>query len=149
VLLIGMVPVGAHAEPLSTLAGRMQLFHDGSLRGFGLSELPESGMVPYTDADFRDLAATGTNVVRVAIVLRKCAGCERYDEPDAQLRYVEQILGHGERLGFRVIVTLHPTPGFSQSDYWDSPSLQADIVRHWGQIAARLKDQPMLAPTEN
>jgi aryl-phospho-beta-D-glucosidase BglC (GH1 family) len=60
------------------------------------------------------------------------------------LRYVEQILEHGRRLGFRVIVTLHPTPGFSQSDYWDDPALQADIVRHWGQIAARLKDQPAL-----
>lgn len=143
-LLIGLFPIAAHAEPLSTLAGRMKLFHDGALRGFSLSELPDSGVVPYTDADFRDLAATGANVVRVAIVLRKCEGCDRYYEPDAALRYVEQILGHGQRLGFRVIVTLHPTPGFSQSDYWDSPSLQADIVRHWGQIAARLKDQPAL-----
>jgi aryl-phospho-beta-D-glucosidase BglC (GH1 family) len=143
-LLIGLQPGAALAESLSTLAGRMKLFHDGALRGFSLSELPESGAVPYTEADFRDLAATGANVVRVAIVLRKCAGCSRYDEPDAALRYVEQILEHGQRLGFRVIVTLHPTPGFSQADYWDDPSLQADIVRHWGQIAARLKDQPAL-----
>ena len=143
-LLLALPALGAMADPLSTLTGRMQLFHDGALRGFSLSELPESGVVPYTEADFRALAATGANVVRVAIVLRKCGGCERYDEPEAALRYVEQILAHGQRLGFRVIVTLHPTPGFSQSDYWDSPELQADIVRHWGRIAARLKDAPAL-----
>jgi hypothetical protein len=143
-LLIGLSSVAARADPLSTLAGRMQLFHDGALRGFSLSELPESGVMPYTDADFRDLAATGANVVRVAILLRKCEGCDRYDEPDASLRYVEQILGHGQQLGFRVIVTLLPMPGFSKSDYWDNPSLQGDIVRHWGRIAARLKDKPAL-----
>jgi endoglucanase len=143
-LLLALPALGAMADPLSTLSGRMQLFHDGALRGFSLSELPESGVTPYTEADFRDLAATGANVVRVAIVLRKCSGCERYDEPEAALRYVEQILAHGQQLGFRVIVVLHPTPGFSQSDYWESPSLQADIVRHWGRIAARLKDQPAL-----
>jgi endoglucanase len=131
-------------DPLSTLAGRMQLFHDGALRGFSLSELPDNGIVPYTDTDFRDLAATGANVVRVAILLRKCAGCERYDEPDAHLRYVEQILAQGQRLGFRVIVTLLPMPGFSQSDYWDNPVLQSDIVRQWGLIAARLKDRHAL-----
>jgi endoglucanase len=143
-LLMSLHAMAAPADPSPTLAGRMQLFHDGALRGFGLSELPESGVVPYTEADFRDLAATGANVVRVAIILRKCEGCERYDDPDAQLRYVEQIMAHGHRLGFRVIVTLLPMPGFSQSDYWDKPSLQADIVRHWGRIAARLKDQPAL-----
>jgi len=143
-LLVWLHPIAAHADPLATLAGRMQLFHDGALRGFALSELPDSGVVPYTDQDFRDLAATGANVVRVAIVLRKCDGCERYDEPDAALRYVEQILVHGQHLGFRVIVTLHPTPGFDKSDYWDSPALQADIVRHWGRIAARLKHHAAL-----
>jgi endoglucanase len=143
-LLLALTALTAVAEPLPTLDGRMRLFHDGALRGFSLSELPESGVAPYTEADFRDLAATGANVVRVAIVLRKCNGCERYDEPEAALRYIEQILVHGQRLGFKVIVTLHPTPGFSQSDYWDSPALQADIVRHWGRIAARLKDQPAL-----
>ena len=143
-LLIGLHAVVAHADPLATLAGRMQLFHDGSLRGFSLSELPESGVLPYTEADFHDLAATGANVVRVAIILRKCEACDRYDEPEASVRYVEQILAHGQRLGFRVIVTLLPMPGFSKSDYWDSPALQADIVRQWGKIAARLKDHPAL-----
>jgi endoglucanase len=144
VLLLAVQPAVAHADPLLTLAGRMQLFQHGALRGFALAELPESGVAPYTDADFRELAATGANVVRVAISLRKCDGCDRYAEPDAALRYVEQVLMQGQRLGFRVIVALHPTPGFSQSDYWDSPALQADIVRHWGGIAQRLKDQPAL-----
>jgi hypothetical protein len=134
----------APLEPVLTLDGRMKLFRDGALRGFALAELPESGIDSYSEADFQGLAATGANVVRVSISLRKCSGCERYEAPEAALRYVERILERGQRLGFRVVVTMHPTPGFSKSDYWGSEGLQADIVHHWGQVARRLRNFPAL-----
>ncbi len=130
--------------PALTLTERMQLFRDGALRGFALAELPESGIDSYSEADFQDLAATGANVVRVSISLRKCSGCERYDAPEAALSYVERILERGHRLGFRVVVTLLPMPGFSKSDYWGNPVLQADIVHQWAQVASRLKRFPAL-----
>lgn len=129
----------AGAAPLSTLAERMQLFRDGALHGFALAELPESGREIYTESDFQDLAATGANVVRVAIQLRKCKGCERYDMPEDDIRYVERILSRGERYGFRVVVALLATPWGDQSDYWESDGLKADIARKWQQVADRLK----------
>ena len=142
-LLIGasmaLTTLLAVAAPMSTLAERMQLFRDGALRGFALSELPDSGQEVYAESDFQALAATGANVVRVPVQLRKCNGCQAYGVPDEEIRYVERILARGVRYGFRVVVVLLPTPWGNQSDYWDSVSLKADIVRKWGQLARRLK----------
>lgn len=122
----------------------MQLFRDGALRGFGLAELPDNGREVYTEADFKDLAATGANLVRVAIQLRKCPGCHHYEMPEADIRYAERILDRGERHGFRVVLVLLATPWGNQSDYWDNASLKADIVKKWGQLARRLKSYPAL-----
>ena len=60
----------ACAASSAVLEQRMQLFRDGSLRGFALAELPDDGREIYTEADFKDLAATGANVVRVAEIGR-------------------------------------------------------------------------------
>jgi hypothetical protein len=133
-----------NAQAASTLEQRMQLFRDGALRGFSLAELPDNGREIYTETDFKDLAATGANIVRVAIQLRKCAGCEAYDMPEADLRYAERILTRGERHGFRVVLVLLATPWGNQSDYWDNDSLKADIVKKWGQVAQRMKSYPAL-----
>jgi len=134
--LATLVACGA---PSATLDQRMQLFRDGALHGFALAELPDSGGEVYTETDFKDLAATGANVARVAIQLRKCSGCDRYDVPEADIRYVERVLARGEQYGFRVVVTLLATPWGNQSDYWDSDSLKADIVNKWGLVATRLR----------
>jgi endoglucanase len=142
--LMAMCAAGALAAPSTTLEQRMQLFRDGSLRGFALAELPDDGREIYTEADFKDLAATGANVVRVAIQLRRCKGCDHYDTPEADVAYAERILRRGERHGFRVILVLLATPWGNQSDYWDQPKLKADIVKKWGQIARRLKAFPAL-----
>lgn len=142
-LLIGawlLLCVGsACAAPASVLEQRMQLFRDGALRGFALAELPDNGREIYSEADFQDLAATGANVVRVSIQLRKCKGCTRYEEPEQDIRYVERVLIRGQRLGFRVVVVLLATPWGNESDYWGSDSLKADIVQQWARIAQRLK----------
>jgi endoglucanase len=142
-LLVGasmaLTTLVAGCTPLSVLDERMQLFRDGALRGFALAELPDDGREVYTETDFRDLAATGANVVRVSIQLRKCKGCERYELPEQDIRYTERVLARGERYGFRVVVVLLATPWGNQSDYWDSDSLKADIVSKWGQVARRLK----------
>lgn len=125
----------------------MQRFQDGSLRGFALSALRADGSDPYTETDFRDLAATGANVVRVPIHLRRCAGCPGWTPPEPDIRYVERVLAHGQHLGFRVVVVLQPEPWGHRSDYWAGPgssALQADMVRQWGHIAQRLRGQTAL-----
>ena len=137
--MLALWPVAATAAPLSILQQRMQPFHDGTLRGFALAELPANGREVYSESDFEDLAATGANVVRVPILLKKCKGCERYELPDGDIRYAERVLLRGERLGFRVVVVLLATPWGNESDYWNSDSLKADIVKQWGQVALRLK----------
>jgi hypothetical protein len=134
----------ACAAPPTTLEQRMQLFRDGALRGFALAELPDSGREIYTETDYQDLAATGANVVRVTIQLRKCKGCEHYDMPEQDIRYAERILTRGERQGFRVVLVLLATPWGNESDYWASDGLKADIVKKWGQLARRLKSYPAL-----
>ena len=136
--------LSASAGPPSVLEQRMQLFRDGALRGFALAELPDNGREVYTEADFEDLAATGANLVRVAIQLRKCAGCDHYDMPEGDIRYAERILDRGARHGFRVVLVLVAAPWGNQSDYWDNASLKADIVAKWGQLARRLKTKPAL-----
>jgi endoglucanase len=130
--------------PTPTLEQRMQLFREGSLRGFALAELPDDSREIYTEADFKDLAATGANVARVAIQLRRCKGCDHYDMPEADVAYAERILRRGERHGFRVVLVVLATPWGNQSDYWDEPKLKADIVKKWGLIARRLKAFPAL-----
>ena len=141
---IALAAVVASAAPSTTLEQRLQLFRDGALRGFGLAELPDNGREVYTEADFQDLAATGANLVRVPIQLRKCPGCDHYDMPEADIRYAERILDRGERFGFRVVLVLLATPWGNQSDYWDNASLKADIVKKWGLLAQRLKFYPAL-----
>ncbi len=143
-LLLGLWAAAAGAAPLSTLAGRMQLFRDGALHGFALAELPDDGREIYAESDFKDLAATGANVVRVSIQLRKCRGCDHYDTPEADIAYVQRVLQRGERYGFRVVLVLLATPWGDQSDYWASDSLKADIVSQWGRLARRLKSYPAL-----
>jgi hypothetical protein len=143
-----------------TLDERMQRFQDGSLKGFALSALPDvtgqtTGQtagragsqhppLPYSDDDFRDLAATGANVVRVPIHLRHCDGCTAWERPDRDIRYVEQVLAQGQRHGFRVVVVLQPVPWGQRSDYWDSEPLQQDMARQWGHIASRLRPHSAL-----
>jgi endoglucanase len=137
----GHAPPGSVPMPDSsaTLEGRMKLFRNGALRGFALSALLDDGVEIYTDTDFEDLASTGANVVRVPIHLHKSRNGEGYDLPEEGIRYAERVLNRGERLGFRVIIVLHPMPGFGDSDYWENASLKAEIVRNWGLIAGRLK----------
>lgn len=134
-----LIALGASCAPASTLEARMQLFRDGALRGFALSALPDSGVEFYTETDFEDLAATGANIVRLPIHLHKCSACLAYEEPEKGIRYAERILKRGERYGFRVVIVLHPIPGFGDSDYWESDSLKADIVKKWGSVARRLR----------
>ena len=112
----------------------------------GFAQTPDSGSVraararpPYTDADFKELAATGANVVRVAIHLHKCADCTRYDAPIDEIAYAEYVLELAARHGLRVVVVLQPTPWGDQSDLWQNDSLKADIVSQWAEVARQLK----------
>lgn len=142
--LLALAAASAGAAPSAVLEQRMQWFRDGALRGFVIAELPDSGQEIYTETDFKDLAATGANLVRVAIQLRKCKGCDHYDMPEADVRYLVRILERGKRYGFRVVPVLIATPWGNQSDYWDNSNLKADIVRKWGQLARRVMFYPAL-----
>jgi hypothetical protein len=81
--ILAWCAASACAATSPVLDERMQLFKSGNLRGFALAELPDDGREIYAEQDFKDLAATGANVVRVAIQLRKCRGCDHYDMPEA------------------------------------------------------------------
>ncbi len=126
--------------PFSTLDQRMQLFRDGALHGFALASLPDNGIEPYSEVDYQDLAATGANVIRVPIILRKALSGDRYDIPEADISYAQNALSRGARYGFRVVVVLVALPwGDAPSDYWGNASLMTDLASKWALIAGRLK----------
>ncbi len=127
------------------LSTRMRDFSDGSLRGFCLVGLKEPGASdPYTEQDFLDLAATGANVVRVPINLNKTADGAGYEWPAAEVAYVKRVLDYGARLGFRVVLTVHPNPGGQASEWWTNPDLQQSLISTWVGLTTELEFCPAL-----
>lgn len=123
----------------SVLAQRLKIFADGNLRGFTLADLQQDGTEIYSEQDYVDLVATGANVVRMFLHFRKCDGCQQYGFPEKEINYAERVLARGEKLGFRVVVSVLPLPGFGKSDYWENTALKDDIAGKWGHIASRLR----------
>jgi len=144
--LIGWALVcgAAFASSQISLDDKMRRFRDGSLRGFALAEYQPGKGEPYSEQDFKDLAATGANIVRVFVNVRKCDGCSAYADPEAEIRYVENVLRQGELNGFGVIVAMLPRPGYKKADFWGRPDLMAQLVSHWRTMANRLKAAPAL-----
>jgi aryl-phospho-beta-D-glucosidase BglC (GH1 family) len=120
---------------------RMKDFASGALKGFALTGLPDA---QYTEQDFIDMVATGANVARVPIILHKRADGQGYEWPAADVAYVKRVLDAGARLGFRVIVTLHPLPDGQASEWWEDPTLQQSITGTWVVMASEFKSFPAL-----
>lgn len=123
----------------SVLAQRLKIFEDGNLRGFTLADMQQDGTEIYSEQDYVDLVSTGANVVRMFLHLRKCDGCQQYGFPEKEINYAERVLARGEKLGFRVIVSVLPLPGFGKSDYWENTALKEDIAVKWKHVASRLR----------
>lgn len=121
------------------LAARMAEFAAGTLRGFALDADKAGG---YTPRDFADMAATGANVCRAPIRLKKNAAGTGYLPPD--LKFAINALTQCAPLGIRVIVVLSPLPDGQAAEWWINCDLQQDLPVQWVAIAQALKGYPAL-----
>lgn len=120
-------------------------FRSGAFRGVTLADLGRDGKEVYSEQDYEDLKDIGANLVRIFVYLRRCGQCTSYEFPEAQIAYVERVLARAEQIGFHVVVSLVPLPGFGKSDYWNRDDLKSDIAAKWSAIALRIKRYTKLA----
>ena len=120
-------------------------FRGGNLRGMTLAETDRYGGSVYTPGDLAALEALAVNLTRVLVPIRRCAGCDHFEFPTAQAKYVEELLEAAEQGGFRLIVALEPEPAGDKAEYWHDERLQASIRETWVRLAERLKPFAALA----
>ena len=113
-----------------------------SWRGFnlGTNGIPSRGL-----SDFQALRATGANLVRIALHSQHANGSDTYTLTPADWAFMDMVVAAGEKLGFRVVITLAPQPGGPKAEYWHSPAQQASIANLWSQIAAHFKGNTTIA----
>lgn len=139
--------VAAGADPPGPPDRRLTAadFRGGQLRGVTFGESDRYGRSLYTPGDFGALAALGVNLARVLLPVRRCPGCDYFEFPAAQTKYVEELLEAAERSGFRLIVALEPEPAGDKAEYWHDDRLKASIRDVWVQLAGRLKSSAAVA----
>jgi hypothetical protein len=141
-------PTLPNAPPL-TLSGTPTLrflaapdFAAGKLRGFELGDASNSSVPP--DGYFKDLVATGANLGRVWLQLRRCSGCNEYTLDNMQIRNMDYYVSKARDNGIW-IVFLMTTGDERAGDLWTNPGLQSSLVAIWQYIASRYKDVPEVA----
>lgn len=110
----------------------MAKFKAGTYRGFGLDNTNT-----YSTEDWNDLAATKANVVRVPIWMYRAPTGTAYLDPD--LSWAIDALKQCASRNIGVILVLCPLPAFTESEFWESPALQDEIISKWVTIANKAK----------
>ena len=120
-------------------------FRGSKLRGMTLGETDRYGISSYAPGDFVALAVLGANLTRVLVPVRRCPGCDYFEFPAVQAKYIEELLEAAERNGFRLIVALEPEPAGDKAEYWHNDRLKASIRDVWVQLAARFRSSAAIA----
>jgi endoglucanase len=130
-----------------TSSGRLTAadFRGGKLRGMTLAETDRYGSSIYTPGDLAALEMLAVNLTRVLVPVRRCPGCDHFEFPTAQAKYVEELLEAAERGGFRLIVALEPEPAGDKAEYWHDERLKASIRDVWVRLATRFQSSAAIA----
>lgn len=120
-------------------------FKSGKLRGFQLGDASHSDQPK--ENYFSDLAATGANLGRLFIVIRRCKDCTDYKMDDMQLRNIDYFVSHARQYGFWVVLCLS-TYDERAGELWRNEALQRGLAANWKAIASRYKDVPEIAGYE-
>lgn len=115
----------------------MAKFKVGAYRGFGLDNTNT-----YYKEDWDDLAATKATVVRVPVWMYRAPTGTAYLDPDVS--WLINALKQCASRNIGVIVVLCPLPAFTESEFWESPALQSEIINKWVTIANKVKVYPSL-----
>ena len=112
------------------------------LRGFNLGA---RGPAPFSEKDYADLAAYGANVVRIGVNVPISESGSAFDIAATEWQYVERTVAMGRKHGFKVIIALVPLPLGEAAVHWARPELKDSLVGLWATVAARFKDNPVIA----
>jgi hypothetical protein len=131
----------------SPAVGTMKLltaadFSSSRLKGFNLGTRQQP---PLVEADYRDMAATGANLARIIVLLKKCDGCAGYAIAASDIGYVDEVVAMGEKYGFYVVLTLSPRPAGDKAVYWKDAGLKKSIQDNWVRLAARYRGRAGIA----
>ncbi len=102
----------------------------------------------FSEADFKRLAASGADHVRLPIDHELIEETESpHDLREVGLAWVDQALAWAWKHGLCVILDLHKTAGMSfftpeQNRLWDDAALQQRFARLWGGLARRFQAAP-------
>jgi hypothetical protein len=118
-------------------------FTQGKLRGFELGDT--SNRDRPNDRYFTDLVATGANLGRVWVQLRRCKGCSDYTLDDAQIGNMDFYVSKARANKFWLVFLVTTNGDEREGDLWRDPALQKSLAGSWRQIADRYKDIPEIA----
>lgn len=135
--MAGAAPVGSPTKMLTAAD-----FSSLGLRGFNLGQRQQP---PLDESDFQDMAATGANLARIIVPLRKCEACTTYALALTDLAYIDQVVAMGEKYGFYVVLTLSPLPAGDKAKYWKDAGLQKSILDNWVKLAIRYRGRVGIA----
>ena len=119
----------------------VDLDRSSGIRGFSLAG---SGIVPRVEQDYADLAAYGANIARIGVDAT-LNGSGAFELATSEWDYMQLAVDMGRKYGFKVVITLSPTPNGQDAIYWDRTDLKANLVDIWTQIATQYNGDPVIA----
>lgn len=129
--------VPGKATPLHIITARD--FNNAGLRGFNLGS-----NTTLSEQDLRAMRSDGANLARYFIVANRTSKSD-YSLSASSLAATDRYVSIAAANGFKVAITLEPLPEGWNQEYWESPELQASIIRAWMEIAARYRCDEAIA----
>ncbi len=119
-------------------------FNNGTLRGFTTWDVTQVGFPFDIDKDLSDLASTGANLIRVALVTNRSTTSPRYTIDSAQYASLDQVLIRADRYHFKVVVVIAQANS-QQGSYWSDVQEQNDYASLLKAVATKYRDNVVIA----
>jgi hypothetical protein len=140
---ITLPPIQRGSYPDSSQFLSINAWTGGHLRGF--NEGTESFWHPTIENNYRDLAATGANIIRhhFTIILNESDNAYYFEQGD--LQRFDSLLKWGQKYNFYVNIGFDQDPHSAAQLWWGNKKREQSITALWKQIATRYKDNKFVA----
>lgn len=139
---VAVAPLPVVALPPSFVKGSD--FNNGSLRGFTTWDVTQGGFPFDIDKDLSDLASTGANLIRVALIVNRSTTSPRYTIDSAQYASLDQVLIRADRYHFKVVVVIAQANS-QQGSYWSDVQEQNDYASLLKVVATKYRNTMVIA----
>lgn len=119
-------------------------FNSGKLKGFTTWDITQASYPFNLDKDLSDLAKTGANLIRVALVARHSSSTPMYTIENAQYASLDQVLLRAEKYNFKVVVVIAQSES-RQGSYWSDTQAQNDYASLLKEVAAKYRNATTIA----